>query len=373
MVRAALIGLGKMGISHCAILNAHPGVELVGVADTSKLLRWGMGKYSSVPMYDDYKEMIEKTQPDCVFVATPTKLHFQLARFCLEQGVHVFLEKPCCLNYEDTTTLRGIAEEGKLLVQLGYHNRFLGTFREVKRLIDEGTLGNIYHFSAEAYGPVVVEAKEATWRSNRGEGGGCLYDYASHVINLVQFLVGEIREVRGTRLEHVFSRDVEDAVYSTLITEDGIGGQMTVSWSEESFRKMVTSIKISGTKGRIEADAQELKLYLNKAGGGDGEHGWKVSYLTDHTAPVDYYLRGEEYSAQVDDFIARVSAGSTDSVNSIQYSGETDRVIELLITDNERDYSGISQSKKPVNLSSLGFWTRLKLLINPGSDAHYTS
>lgn len=356
-----------MGISHCAILNAHPNVDLVGVADTSKLLTWGIGKYSNITMFDDFKKMIEETQPDCVFIATPTSSHFSMAQYCLEQGVNIFLEKPCCLNYEDTTALKNMAEDKGLLIQVGYHNRFLGTFREVKRLLDNDTLGEIYHFSAEAYGPVVIKEKEATWRSNRQEGGGCLYDYASHVINLVSYLVGEIKEARGTRLEHIFSKGVEDAVYSNLITEGGVGGQLAVSWSEESFRKMTTKISISGRKGRIEADAQELKLYLNSSENPPEQQGWKMSYLTDHTSPVDFYLRGEEYSSQIDDFIEKVAAGSTDSVNAIKYAGETDRVIELLIKDNQRDYSEIADAKKAVDLNALGFWARFKLLFSPAN------
>lgn len=362
MVKAALIGLGKMGISHCAILNAHPNVDLVGVADSSKLLRWGIGKYSTIPVFSNYQRMVEETGPDCVFIATPTKTHFTMAKYCLDRGINVFLEKPCCLDYRDTTTLCDLADRKNLLVQAGYHNRFLGTFREARRLLDDGLLGDIYHFSAEAYGPVVIRQKEATWRSNRNEGGGCLYDYASHVIDLVGFLIGQVGEVRGTRLETIFSSSVEDAVYSTLITESRIGGQLSVSWSEESYRKMTTKITISGTRGRIQVDAQELKLYLNSNGNPAEKQGWKISYLTDHSPVVNYYLRGEEYSSQIDDFIDKVATGATDSVNSIQSAGETDRVIELLIKDNARDYSAMDQDRAAPDIPSLGFWSRLRLL-----------
>jgi len=336
MIKAGVIGLGKMGISHCALLNAHTGVEFVGACDTSKLLRWGLGKYSGIAVYDDYKKMIRDTAPDCVFIATPTRSHFEIARYCLEQGVHLFLEKPCCLNYADTSALRELSESKQLLIQVGYHNRFLGTFREVRRLVEAGAFGEIYHFAAEAYGPVVVQAQKETWRSKRSEGGGCLYDYASHVINLVSFILGDIERVRATELKHIFSRGVEDAVYSSLMLKDGITGQLSVSWSEESFRKMSTKIAISGRKGRVEANAQEVKVYRNKSENPPEEAGWQLSYLTDYTQPVDFYLRGEEYSAQVDDFIARLEAGSLQSVNAIQSAGETDRVIELLIEDSER-------------------------------------
>jgi len=334
MIKAGVIGLGKMGISHCAILNAHKNVEFVGACDTSKLLRWGLGKYSNIPVYDDYKKMIKESKPDCAFIATPTSSHFEISKYCLENGINLFLEKPCCLNYSDTSALRQLAQSKGLLIQVGYHNRFLGTFREVKRLVDSGEFGEIYHFSAEAYGPVVVQDQKETWRSRRSEGGGCLYDYASHVINLVDFILGDIERVRGTQLKSIFSKGVEDAVYSSLVLRNGVTGHLSVSWSEESFRKMSTKIAISGRKGRVEANAQEIKVYRNKSENPPDKAGWELSYLTDHTQPVDFYLRGEEYSSQVDDFISQLEAGSRQSVNSIESAGETDRIIELLIEDS---------------------------------------
>jgi predicted dehydrogenase len=335
MIKAGIIGLGKMGISHCSILNAHPDVDLVGACDTSKFLRWMLGKYSKIPVFDDYKKMIREQKPDCLFIATPTSSHFEIAKYCLENGIHLFLEKPCCLNYNDTVTLRDLARSNKLLIQVGYHNRYLGTFREVKRLIDENELGEIYHFVAEANGPVVVKENAETWRSDRKAGGGCLYDYASHVINLTNFILGDIDDVSGTYLKSVFSKSVEDAVYSNLHLTNGISGHLSVSWSEESFRKMSTKITVSGKKGRVEANAQEVKLYRNSANADSNRGaGWELTYLTDYTDPVNFYLRGEEYTAQVDDFIGHVSLGRLGSINSIESAGETDRVIELLIKDD---------------------------------------
>jgi predicted dehydrogenase len=336
MIKAGVIGLGKMGISHCSILNAHPGVEMVGACDTSKFIRWMLGKYSSIPVFSDYKKMIREQKPDCIFIATPTSTHFEIARYCLENGVHIFLEKPCCLKYSDTVALRDQAREKSLLIQVGYHNRYLGTFREVRRLVESKELGDIYHFDAEAYGPVVTKESTDTWRSDRSAGGGCLYDYASHVINLVDYVMGDISRVSGTCLKSIFSKKVEDAVYSNLHLANGVSGHLSVSWSEESFRKMSTKITISGKKGRVEANAQEVKLYRNKVEGDPKQQdGWELTYLTDYTDPVNFYLRGEEYSSQIDDFVHHLEQGSLSSVNSIETAGETDRIVELLVKDDE--------------------------------------
>ena len=112
-------------------------------------------------------------------------------------------------------------------------------------------MGQIYHFVGEAYGPVVVKRKEGTWRSDSSEGGGCLFDYASHVINLIEFILGDIQDVSGVMLKKVYSSGVEDAVYAGLYLENGISGMLSVNWSDETYRKMSTQLTIMGTEGKI--------------------------------------------------------------------------------------------------------------------------
>ena len=89
---------------------------------------------------------------------------------------------------------------------------------------------------------------------------------------------------------------------STLYFDGGKTAQLSVNWSDESYRKMTTRITIWGTAGRIFADRQECQVYLrDTATIPDGyEQGWNVRYTTELTEPVWFYLRGEEYSAQID-------------------------------------------------------------------------
>ena len=102
------------------------------------------------------------------------------------------------------------------MTQVGYHNRFIGAFQEVKRLLDAGAIGTVSHVLAEAYGPVVLKAKGTTWRSRRAEGGGCLYDYAAHPLNLLTWYFGRPVGVSGTVLGRVFSAETDDEVSTTV-------------------------------------------------------------------------------------------------------------------------------------------------------------
>jgi len=331
MVKVGLIGAGKMGISHLSILGAHPGVEVVGVCDTSKMVNDFLTKYGKFNCFTDYQKMVEETKPEAVVVAVPTKFHYAVIKYLLEKKISVFAEKPFCLNSTQGKELVALAEKQQVVNQVGYHNKFIGTFSEVKRIVNSGALGKIYHFVGEAYGPVVVKPKQETWRSDPSEGGGCLLDYASHVIDLINDTLAPVSAVKGSLLKSIYSNNVEDAVYSLLELSNNITGVLSVNWSDETYRKMSTSITIAGTEGKIVSDANELKVYIKNPAPGSGySKGWNVKYITDLTAQVDFYLRGEEYSAQLDYFVKTVAGEMPNTINTFQSAWYTDNAIELI-------------------------------------------
>lgn len=235
---------------------------------------------------------------------------------------------------QEGRALSALAKSRNLVNEVGYHNRFIGTFNEIKRLLHFNVIGELYHFVGESYGPVVLKEKGGTWRSEKGSGGGCLYDYASHTIDLIHFLLGKPVKVRGTQLKNIFSKDVEDAVYSNLTLDTGLTGQLSVNWSDETYRKMTTQITINGKKGKLVADATELKIFLKE----DNKDlklskGWTIKDLTSLTENVNFYLRGEEYSSQVDHFINAIKTKNTTTKSSFESALVTDEVINLLLQD----------------------------------------
>ena len=337
MIKIALIGAGKMGISHLALLGAHPDVEIVGVADTSKIVNDVLEKYSSYKTFTDYKKMLDVVKPDAVFVSVPTKFHASFVEELLNRGIHVFVEKPFCLNVAQGEKLVKIAKEKSLVNQVGYHNKFIGTFEEVKKLVTGGFIGDINHFLGEAYGPVVIRKKQETWRSDPEEGGGCLMDYASHVLDLINYLVAPITHVHGSILKPIYSVNVEDAVYALLETENKISGVLSVNWSEDTYRKMSTSISITGSKGKIISDASELKVHFKTDDCPAGySKGWNIKYVTELTEGVDFYLRGEEYSAQVDHFVKAVMGKVPNIKNNFESAWMTDSIIEKIKNKNKK-------------------------------------
>jgi predicted dehydrogenase len=167
-----------------------------------------------------------------------------------------------------------------------------------------------------------------TWRSKKSEGGGCLHDYASHVVDLMNFVMGPPERVQSATLRRIYSKDVEDAVYASFLYPGGASGQLETNWSDASYRKMTTQIAVYGTRGKVIADRQECKVFLRT--GAEFEQypaEWTIRYITDLQPPVAFYLRGEEYSAQIDSFVDAVERGTSEHENSFASASETDRVI----------------------------------------------
>jgi predicted dehydrogenase len=365
MIRVGAVGLGKMGLSHQALLNAHPGVDLAAVCDSSSYVLGVLGKHTGLTTFGDYERMLAEADLDAVLIATPSKFHAEMVQSALERDLHVFCEKPLTLDSDDAGRLAEAARERGLITQVGYHNRFVATFGEVKALLDAGAIGEVTHVLGEAYGPVVLKAKGKTWRSQRDQGGGCLYDYAAHVINLINWYLGEPLGVGGTTLPRVFSRETDDGAFSTLHFPEGKTGQVSVNWSDESQRKMTTRINVWGTAGRIYADRQECQVYLRDTASIPTGYrtGWNVRFTTELTDPVWFYLRGEEYSAQIESFVGQVEAGREDGVNGFASAAVTDRSIAMMVADAERGPTTLAlaeggATQEPVPPSRRWRWRR---------------
>lgn len=364
MVNVGIVGLGKMGLSHFSIINAHQDVKVVGVCDASGYILDVLSKYTGVDTYTDLDKMLESGNVEAAVISTPTILHAPMVRACLDRGVHVFCEKPLCLDPGDSVELAELAREKGLVTQVGYHNRHLATFAEVKRILDLGVLGTVTHVLAEAYGPVVLKPKGTTWRSKKDEGGGALYDYAAHPIDLLAWYFGRPQSVSGTVLGRVFSTETEDEVFTTLVWPSGVSGQLSVSWSDESQRKMTTRISIWGTNGKIFVDRQEIQIYLREAAQAPDGYGkgWTVRYTTELTDEVAFYVRGEEYTAQLDTWVSRIAKRAVSGPADFAEASVADEILYAILKSSDGGLRNLDARKgadvREDGTAETGFWKR---------------
>jgi scyllo-inositol 2-dehydrogenase (NADP+) len=334
MLKAGVIGLGKMGLSHQSIINAHPEIKLESVCDTSGYILDVLSRYTGIRTYTDYKKMLSEEQLDCIFVATPSRHHAELVQAALDHGLHVFCEKPFALDPEDGYRLADFAERKRLVNQVGYHYRFVAAFNEAKRVLDAKLIGKLHHLQVEAYGPVVLRTEGATWRSKKTEGGGCLYDYACHAIDLMHYLVGRPASVSGTVMNRVFSSDVDDEIYADFQFAEGFSAHLASNWSDESLRKMSVKASIWGTNGRLNVDRQTVQVYLRSLPRPLDAYavGWNERYTTELTPPVWFYMRGEEYSAQIHHFVQCMKTGEK-PVSNFRTASDTSLVASRMRED----------------------------------------
>jgi len=358
VINVGVIGLGKMGLSHLAIANALPDFNVLALCDSTPLVGAALSKATGLSHYSSIDETLALGELQAVIVATPTSSHESIVRKAIDRGLHVFCEKPLTLSPAASRELAGLAMKKGLVTQVGYHNRFVAAFAELKRLIDSGAIGRVSHVLAEAYGPVVVRPAKMSWRGKSGEGGGALFDYAAHPLNLLNWYFGEPEACGSAMLKSIFSRQVDDQVNALLQFKDAVDAQLSVNWSDGSQRKMTTQISVWGEHGKLYADRQEVRVFLSdgaRAPEGYGK-GWTVRYTTELTPPVQYYLRGEEYSAQLEHFAQRIIEPRIEAINSFESSAETDITIQMI-----RDSShGIARpAALPASSREGGFLARI--------------
>lgn len=337
-IKLAIIGMGRMGITHYSIINSHPDVDITAVADTSSLVLNLMKKYlKSINTYNDYKKLFQNESLDAIIICTPPALHYPIALEAAERGIHVFSEKPFTTNNKKALELVNLFNQKNLVNQVGYVNRFNDIFRTVKQYIENGIIGNVIRFKSEMYSRTITKAEEGnTWRDSRENGGGAVYEVASHAIDLVNFLIGKPDKVTGTSMASVFSKHVEDAVNATFLYKNGISGTLNVNWSDESFRKPTNKIEIFGSQGKVLADQHGIKVFMkNSSPENNLRLGWNTIYITDIFHSVPFYVRGNEFTSQLYHFIDCISKKEIKNSCTFNDAKDTLDIIEAIFYDFE--------------------------------------
>jgi scyllo-inositol 2-dehydrogenase (NADP+) len=340
MKNIAIIGMGRMGITHFAILNNHPDVVIKAVADTSSLVISLLKKYfGKINTYTDYNDLLEKEKLDAVLICTPPNLHFRVTKRASDSGLHVFCEKPFTISKKEANELAALFRDKNLVNQVGYVNRFNDIFKTVRSQISAGMIGKIISFKSEMYSCTITKPTSgATWRDTREGGGGAVFEMASHAIDLVNYLIGKPDKVIGSSLIKIYSKNVDDAVSSTFLYKNGISGTLNVNWSDLSFRKPTNKIEIFGSGGKILADQHSYKVFLkNKHPELNMVEGWNTRYITDVFQPVPFYLRGNEFTAQLFHFIDCLNGAAEENICTFLDAAGTHDIIDDILNDSERN------------------------------------
>ena len=334
-LRLGIIGAGRMGITHFSIANAHDDARVVGVADPSKLVTTMLGKYTGIGTYKDYRGLLKGEQLDAVLVCTPPALNPEILEAVLEARLHAFVEKPFLLSAADGTRFAHAFDAAGLVNQVGYVNRRNDLFTKAKSFVEQGLIGRPLRFRSEMFSPTIIrDPGDAGWRSTHANGGGAVYEMASHALDLIAYVFGAPDRVGGTSLTSVFSKQVEDVVSSSLFYDSGLADTVYVNWSDASFRKPTNKFEVFGDAGKLQVDQHGMKVHLSTANEANGlKQGWNEIYITDVFSPVPFYVRGIEYTAQLYDFIAAIKEGKPVRCTFADATANL-RIIEKLFADD---------------------------------------
>lgn len=223
-MKSAIVGCGNIADVHGKVIEKMEGSSLVAVADIdyerAKLMA---GKFGA-KAYDNLEEMLDKELIDVLHICTPHYLHTPMAQLALSRGIHVFMEKPPVINWQQWQELKKTYENRKDGARLGicFQNRYNPNVRRAAELVREGTYGKI--LGARGFVTWKRETGYYTGSSWRGkiatEGGGALINQAIHTLDLIQYLVDEkpleVRNMMGKQ-SLPDSIEVEDTVASYII------------------------------------------------------------------------------------------------------------------------------------------------------------
>ncbi|MFI3171093.1 MAG: Gfo/Idh/MocA family oxidoreductase [Eubacteriales bacterium] len=218
MVKVAVVGLGTISATHLqAIENSHYG-ELICTCDTDTSKKM----LSPVPFYTDMLEMVSKEEFDCVHICLPHYLHAEAIKLFAKHKKHIFTEKPVALSYSEGKTLLKYEEDVKIGVCL--QNRYNKTAKVLKEIIQTQRYGKFLGIKG-----VVTWCRKQNyydagpWRGVlQQSGGGVMINQSIHTLDLMQYIVGDFKTIRGNIMNYSLDDiEVEDTASAFFEYENG--------------------------------------------------------------------------------------------------------------------------------------------------------
>ena len=219
MIKLGVIGYGYWGPNIVRNFAGHQDCQVVAVCDThSGALAKVLGRHPGVQVTTDVDVIVTSSEIDAVAIVTPVSSHYELAKRALENGKHVFVEKPFTATAAQAEELIELAERQHLQIMVDHTFLFTGAVRKIKQLVDDGTLGPLYYYDST--------------RVNLGlfqHDVNVLWDLAPHDLSIMDYLVGlEPDLVVATGSAHV--NCLEDVAHLTVYFPNNILAHINVNW-----------------------------------------------------------------------------------------------------------------------------------------------
>jgi predicted dehydrogenase len=255
-----VIGFGYWGPNVVRNLDQLEGCTVAAVCDRSSTARQRVRQgYPQVKVLSQTADLISSTEIDAIAIATPVESHYELTKAALQNGKHVFVEKPFTTDSNQAEELINLAAAKNLQIMVDYTFLFTGAVRTIRQLLDENALGKIYYYDST--------------RANLGlfqEDVNVIWDLASHDLSIIDHLIKETPEaVSATGQAHV--NGFEDMAFITIYYPCKMIAHINVSWL--SPVKVRTTV-IGGDKKMLLwndlESVEKVKVYDRGADTGSG-------------------------------------------------------------------------------------------------------
>jgi UDP-N-acetyl-2-amino-2-deoxyglucuronate dehydrogenase len=259
-INFAIIGCGRIAQRHAEHINRFGNLTAVCDIDQAKAEILAK-KYNSTP-YTSVEEMLSKEKEIAVVaICSPNGLHAAHSIKALKAGFHVLCEKPMAINVIDCGEMIKAAESANKRLFAIKQNRFNPPVAAVKEAIDNGIFGKIYSIQLSCFWNRNADYYHNSWKGTIDMDGGTLYTQFSHFIDLLYWIIGDVRKVHALtgNFAHKDTIDFEDSGVVALEFNNGALG--TINYTVNSFNKnMEGSLTIFGEKGTVKIGGQ----YLNE-------------------------------------------------------------------------------------------------------------
>jgi predicted dehydrogenase len=328
---------GIIGVGNVTERKSGPGFqqaersELVAVMRRNVELAADYARRNNVPRwYDDADELINDPEVDAVYVATPPDSHREYVVRVAQAGKPVYVEKPMARTALECEEMISACDEAGVGLYVAYYRRAMPRFITVKELLDSGRIGKLRTLSIRNERPAPVgEADNEGWRVDPEiSGGGHFVDLGSHILDLLDWLVGPVTHAAGVATNRGRRYRAEDLVTGVFSFRSGVEGVGV--WNYDSFQNK-DQVEIIGTAGalRFSCFADEPLRLITSAG-------------------VEPIKAPYPETAQLPLIQAVVNAltGYGESPSDGHSAVRTARVIDALLSDY-RDSHGITYSGRP--------------------------
>lgn len=236
-----------MGTHHARIYKKMSNVALVGLGENDPVRAKDASQKFGMPVYSDYRFMLEKERPNVVSVTVSASLHEEITITALQSGAHVIVEKPIATTLKAAARMIATARQFKRRLLVGHIERFNPVIRKLKTELQLYDLGEVRKTISRRLGLFPARVQDV----------GVVLDTAIHDLDLIFFLTNQIPIEVYANTKHQLLNEHEDTLVANLYFEKGFTSFLDVNWTNVT---KVREIIIQGNFGVFHADCITQKL-----------------------------------------------------------------------------------------------------------------